>query len=253
MSTSATPTTPTAHAAPAAPSTLQTKLSYFYHHILLLVIVVGLAAGMVYKFEGLLEKHDLAQEAKYNSLLAAQAQQTAALETQLTAQEAHWQQIEQTLLAQNASLTKTIANQNQQTSSQVKNDATLSAQQAAARLTQQTGANSGEIVASNNTVVLDLPVSRNIAASLDLLAGAQADLLSTQTQLNNETTIATNLQTQTTQQTAIIAGLQKQNVEQVAACTAEVAAIKKANTKSKIKAFFIGVGTVLLGVVGHAI
>ena len=238
-------------------STLRTDLRWIGTHLLLLSIVIGLAFGAVYKFEGLLEKHDLATEAKYNSLLAAQAQQNQTIESQLTAQEQHYEQIEATLLAQNASVTKTIATQNQQTQSQVNNDATLDAQQAAARISQQTSATSGQVVAQNSTVVLALPIARDITADLDMLVGVQANLADTQEQLRNETQIATDSQATVTQQTVVIAGLNKQNTEEVAACTAEVAAINKKNRRSKIKSFFIGAGTVAAIVVGaivkHAI
>lgn len=256
MSTTST-TTPVASAATTTTTTASistvTPLSYFLHHILLLVIVVGLAVGGFYTFENQLQKHDLAEEAKYSSLLANQTKQNQDLQMEMTEQEAHYQQIQQMLTAQNEQLIKTIATLNQKTQTQVKQDATLDAQQAAEHISQQTNAKSGEVVAQNNNVVMDLPISRSVTSDLDLLVGTQSELVDTQTQLKNETTIATNLQTQSTQQTAVISGLQKQNTEQVAACTAEVAALKKQNRKSKIKAFFIGAGTVVVAILGHAL
>ena len=226
-------------------------------HAILLVLVVGLAIGAFNFLQTAIQKHDLAEEAKYNSLLSTQAAQTTAMQQQLTAEEAHWTQVEQTLLAQNASLAKTIATRNVNTQALVKTDATLDTQQTAARISTQTKAQAGEVTAQAGGVLLDLPVARDITADLDTLAGTQADLTNTETQLKNETDIADNQRAQLGQQTTVITGLQAQNVEQVKACAAEVGALKAEARKSKVKAFFkglaVGAGVVAYAILGHKI
>jgi nitrate reductase alpha subunit len=223
-------------------STLRTDLKWIGTHLIILTVVVGLAGGLVYEFEGLLEKHDLATEAKYNSLLAAQAQQN---QTDLATLEAHYTQLEQLTQAamkQNTELSQTIANEKTALSQQEQQNATLTAQQAAADLAEQTNAKAGEIVAGNDIVTVDMPIARQLVDNNDALVATQSELTNTQTQLTNETSVANSAQSTVTQQTTVIAGLQKQNTEQVAACTAEVAAINKKNKRSMIKRILIAVG-----------
>lgn len=229
--------------------------SWLIHHAVLLLLVVGLGVGLFYFVENVIQKHDLAQEEKYNSLLANQSQQTASLQKQLTTDESNWAAIQKQLLQQNSALEQKILTQNQVTQKQVQNDQTLDAQQSADRLAQQTNAKQGEVVAQGNNLLLDLPITRVVTSDIDMLDGARVALSGTQTELKNETTINTNLQTQTQQQTTVIAGLQAQNVEQMKACAAEVGALKAQNRKSKIKIFFkgvgIGAGIVLTAILGH--
>src|SRR5579859_6825963 len=91
---------------------VKAEYNWLFHHILLLAITGALVIAGIWGVESLVAKHDIATEAKYNSLLAAQVQQNASVEAQITAQEAHYQEIEKTLLAQNAQLSKTILDEN---------------------------------------------------------------------------------------------------------------------------------------------
>jgi len=226
-------------------------LNYLKHHILLLAITGAFVIAGIWGVESLVAKHDIATEAKYNSLLAAQVQQNASVEAQITAQEAHYQEIEKTLLAQNAQLSKTILDENTAIAKQRQADATLSAQQAAERISQQVKAAPGEVTANGNNVIADLPVARSIASSLDLLVGTQSELADTQTQLKNETTIDANDKSTIGQQTTLIAGLKKQNDDQIVACAAQVSAVKATARKNSLKWFAKGFVTGLVtGIIG---
>lgn len=89
--------------------------SWLIHHAVLLLLVVGLGVGLFYFVENVIQKHDLAQEEKYNSLLANQSQQTASLQKQLTTDESNWAAIQKQLLQQNSALEQKILTQNQVT------------------------------------------------------------------------------------------------------------------------------------------
>jgi hypothetical protein len=242
---------PTNASSPSQPhftnAVLIKDLSWFTHHIILLAIAAGLVFGAVYFVENLISKHDVANAAVTAKILATQEEQTKAIQTQLTTDESHWTQIEQTLLAQNAQLTKTIENEHVQIEKQRTVDATLTAQEAATRLAQQTQAKSGEVVAQGDNIVLDLPITRSIVSDLDLLVGTQAELQNTQTQLKNETTIAGNDQTNINEQAALITSLKTQNADQIKSCSAQIAVVKAKDRKSKIKWFFSGV---IVGFIG---
>lgn len=239
MITEITPPVST-NAKPATPSA--STFTWLIHHVTLLLVVVGLGVGLFYFVENIVQKHDLAQEEKYNSLLTTQAQQTQTLQKQLTIDEQNWTAIQTQLLKQNSALEQKILNQNQVTQKQVQNDATLDAQQTAARISQQTNAKQNEITAADNTIILDLPIGRVVTSDLDLLSGAQADLAATKKELDNETQIVNNDSQQSAKQNQVIAGLQAQNVEQVKACAAETGALKAKMHKNGVKRFFQGVG-----------
>lgn len=235
---------------PLEPSTISIPVpapfQWLIHHAILLILVVGLGGGLFYFMENEIQKHDVNQEAKYNSLLTLQEQQTQTLQKQLAADEVNWTAVQKQISQENFALEQKILSQNQQTQKQVQNDSTLDSQQTAARISQQTAAKPGEVTAVNDNVILDLPISRVITSDLDLLAGTQDNLASTQAELKNEQTVNTNQQLQITQQTQIISGLQAQNADQQKACDARVGAVKAQShkTEMKIAAVFTVVGIV---------
>ena len=241
-----TTTTPT-------PSALSQDWSWLKTHLVLLAVVGVLVVVSVYGVESIIARHDEATSNKWNQILAAQTAQTQTLQKQLQADEANWAQVEAQLLAQNAQLTKEVATRDQQLVTQVKSDATLSLQQAAARIAEQTQAQPGEVTAQTNDVAIDLPISRIITADLDRLPVAEQDLANTQTQLANETTIATNAQSDAADAKKVIADQTVQLADANKACQAQITTVKAQARKGKIKAFFIGVGVVLLGIAGHSI
>ena len=248
MTTETTTPTPTPKLTNAV---LIGKLSWFAHHLILLAVAAGLVFGAVYFVENLISKRDDATASKYAAILATQTAQTQAVEKQLATDEANWTQVEQTLLAQNAQLSKSIANENAVVAKQRQTDATLTAQQTADRLSQQVKAAPGEITANGNSVIADLPIARSIVSNLDLLVGTQSELADTQTQLKNETTVAANAQSDVAAQANVIVGLKATNADEIKACSAQVTAIKASARKGGLKWFLRGFVTGLVtGIIG---
>lgn len=259
MTTEATPTTtaPVKAAIPAATPTITSVISsdwsWFVSHLVSLVVCGALVVAGIYGIEKLVADHDLASSAKYTQILNTQAAQTAAIQKQQQTDEAHFTVIETALLAQNAQLTRQITTRNQTAAVQVSADANLSAVQAAARLSQQTGANSGQIVSTNNSVTMDLPITRVITADLDRLSLAQSDLADTQHLLANETTVAQNAQTDAADAKKVIASQTLQLADADKACQAQIKVVKAQARKGKLVAFLTGLGIGLGLWAGHSL
>jgi uncharacterized Zn ribbon protein len=236
---------------PVTPETLITKLKTDYtwltHHLIMLGVVGALVIGSVYGVENLIAKHDMAAEQRADAKLAVFVATTQAHEAVLEQTQTQLITMVSQLQAQNSQLAQTISVRNTQTQRQVQKDATLSAQEAAQRLTQQTKASPGEIVANGDLVTISLPITRNIVASLDLFSATQANLVDTQKQLANETVLFNKSQEVNGQQATVISDLKVQNAEQLKACAAEVKTVKSQARKSKIKWFFIGLITGFVG------
>ena len=237
----------------AIPTPIVSKLAQDWHwltqHLIALAIVAGLAFGGVYFVENLVAKHDAQTSAKYEVILAAQTAATQTLQKQLSTDEANWAQVEAQLLAQNAQLTKQISQRNQAAAVQVQADASLSAAQSAIRIAQQTNSGPGEVVATGDTVTLDLPISRVITADLDRLFVAQADLADTQKELVNETQIATDAKADAASEKTVIAAQDVELADQKKSYEAQITTLKAENRKSKLKWF--GLGFVAGFITGH--
>jgi hypothetical protein len=220
-------------------------------HLVAIIVVLALVFGAVWGVDSLIARHDGATSARYETLLANQTAQTVALQKQLTIDEAQWSVIQAQLLAANAQLVKTIQQRDASTKQQQTIDASLDTSTAAQRLAQQVRANPGEVnVGAGDTVVLDLPVTRSVVSSLDLLPTVQSDLADTRTQLANETTIANNALSDVAAEKAVVVSQAKQLVDQTNACVAQVKTLRAHQRKNLIKAFFAGVVTGIIG--GHA-
>lgn len=234
-------------------NTIETKIRTDYNWIvnhLILLAVTGLLVFLgIYGIENLIEKHDAVVANRDSQILSAQVQQTQAIEKQLTSDEAHWTQIEQALLAQNAQLAKTIASEKLQLAKQVQENATLTAQQAAERLIEQTKATIGEIAASGDNVVVDLPIARKLVDTGDTLVATKIELANTQTQLTNETTIADNAKADAAGKDTVISNLKATNAAQIKSCDAQISLVKAHARKGKLKAFALGFVTgITLGI-----
>ena len=247
MTTETTPT-PT-----PVTSTLLKDWHWLTQHLVALAIVVGLAFGGVYFVENLIAKHDAQNSAQYATILALQTQQTQTLQKQLSTDEANWAQVEAQLLAQNAQLTKQITARNQVTAAQVQTDASLSAQDSATRIAAQTHASAGEVTAQGNDVILDLPITRVVVASLDQLPAVESDLADTTKQLANETTVAANAQSDVADAKKVIASQTTQLADADKSCKAQIAVVNAKARRGKLKAFFIGAATVLGLWAGHSL
>lgn len=221
-------------------TTVKNDLTWVKGHIFLLVVVMILVFVGVFGILNVLEKHDKERATELQQILAAQTQQTQILTTKLTQDEANWS-VENAANRQLIStLAQSITKRDSALANQAKTNATLSAEAASQRLTQQTAAGPGEIAAQGDTVTMDLPVTRQVVQLLDTLPVVQADLADTQKQLGAETVVATNLQANLTEQKDLVGSLQTQNTDQVKACAAQVKDLKAQARKGKAKWFGIG-------------
>lgn len=219
-------------------------LNYLKHHIILLVIVVGLAFGGIYTVESLVAKHDIANASRYSLILKQQEQQTASLSAQIKNDEANSQRIEMQLFAQNTQLTQEMSVANRNLAVQIQKNASLTAEQAASQIAAST---QGIASASGNSVILDLLTARKVSDALITLPVVQTELIDTTKQLKNTQTILTNTQTDVTQQKALVTGLQSQLVDETQSCKAQIAVVKAKARKSKFKWFLAGVVTGFIG------
>lgn len=242
---------------PATPVTIENQLAsdwkWVTQHLLALAIVVILVIGGVYFVENMVAKRDAADAAKYAAILNTQAQENSTLQKQIGVDEQQFSILQNQINAQQKQLDQAINSRNQQLAQQVKTDATLSAEQAAARLVEQTQSQPEDITAQGNNVVATLPVARGIVASLDALPVAQKNLVDTQTKLDDETKIATGAQTNLTNEQNLNNGLETQLADSAKSCNAQITAIKSEGRKGKLKAFFEGVGLALFGVAAHSL
>lgn len=208
-------------------------LNYLKHHIILLIIVVGLAFGGIYGVESLVANHDIATQSKYELILKQQEQQTSTLE-------ANWQVVESQLLTQNSRLTQEMASANKNLAVQIQKNATLTAQEAAKQIQISTGSQPAEVTANGDNVVLDLLTARKVSDALVTLPVVQTELVDTTQQLKNTQTILTNTQADVVQQKQLVA-------DEITSCKAQIAVVKAQARKSKFKWFITGVVTGFIG------
>jgi hypothetical protein len=208
------------------------------NHIILLALAAGIAFGSVYYVDSLLARHAKESDQKWQSILVTQQQQTQTIQTQLAQDETKWAALNVQLVNANQKLAATIAARDVAVAAQVKQDASLTAQETATKLG---GTTNGE------DIELPLGTGRGLAVSLDTLAGTQADLADTKTRLSNETTLAANLQFDITEKDKFIAAMKVQNDNESKACKAEVADIKAQARRSKLR--WLGVG-IIIGFIG---
>ena len=251
---STAPVTPAPAPKPAQPvADLETKvvadLKWVKTHIILLIVVAALVFASVYGVESVIAKDRAANDSKWQAILAAQTQQTSALQTQLTKDE-------QSFAQQNAALLQTIAQlsaqrtaRDTQTQKQVQVDANLSAVDTAARLAQQTNAAAQEVTVQGASILLDLPIARSVVASLDTLSSVQADLADVNGELAAETTVAQNNAADAAEQKKLIAAMTVQASDADKTCKADVAKLKADARKSKLRWF--GAGFIAGLITGH--
>lgn len=237
---------------PVAPKPAASPILTFRHHLILLVLAAVLVTGSVYGVEGVIARHDLENSTKWNSILQTQTAQTVALQKQIASDEEVAAIRDAAYQKTISQLAQTISVRNAQTQQQVKNDASLNAQQAAIRLATQTNAQAGEIGVAGDTISLDLPITRNIISNLDLLETAQADLSDTEKQLAAQQGLTADAAADDNKQKSLVAALQTEVLDSDKACLAQVKTLKAQNRKSKIKIFFVGyVAGFISGVTAH--
>jgi hypothetical protein len=236
-----------ASATPSLVSKVEKDISWIKVHLLLLAVVAILVFGSVYGVESLVERHDITNATASEKVLALVTAQTNDLKAQMEQFQVAATARDAAYAATIAKLTTEVDARDAQLVQQEKKDATLTAQEAADRIALQTKAQAGEVTASADTVVLDLPVARDITSDLDKLDTLQQDLVATQTQLANEKSVAADLTTANANQVLVINNQEKELADEVISCNSQIAVVKAKARKSKLKWFMAGVVTGFIG------
>ena len=214
---------------------VERDITWIRGHILASILAIALIAGSIIGgislFESQIEKHDarvaaaqLQKEgvdtATQNAFMAQLAQDRAAN----TARDASNTALIQSLVAQ-------MSQQRAQTAKQIKTDATLDAQAAAARLVGQMKASPSDVTVNNDLVTMTLPLTRNVVAALDLLPQAQSDVINLQSQLGAQQILTSDAKVEASDAQNVIAA---DKVELIATIKADNAACKvEVDTQAK--------------------
>ena len=231
-----------------AETTVKKELSWIAHHLILMgIFIVTLFLG-VYSVETLIEKHDEKKAQQANIALQVVVDQVKKLEEHQAQNDAAVAQREAARDALIQSLVATIAKRDAALDQQIKKNATLTAQQAAARLSDQYKTQSGEIIASGDTIIADLPLARSFVNTFDQLSACSANYLDIQKQLVTEQARTADLKTQISDRDSTIAGKNDELSKQKTKYEADIVVLKAQARKSKLKWFGAGV---VVGFVGR--
>lgn len=208
-----------------------------------LIICLAMIAGLWVGYGKYVSILALRANARYQldeAALTTQVQKNQSLQQQLASDEQNWQAQAATLQRNIADLTSVMARRNTQLAVTEKQNATLTASAAAEQISEQTKAAPGEVTASGNTVVADLPISRTLVNDLDQLQVTTANLTDTQGQLKDEQKVNANLVTDIDGQKTLNAGLKGQIAGAAKTCDDQVASLKSDARKSKRNWFLRG-------------
>ena len=267
---STTSTTTTTHAAPAAvpatvthtttpatpvPTVARDIVWIRAHAIICLIAVCIIAGGIVggvNLFERLIEKHDARMAAEQQQREGVDIATQSALVAQLNQYRATDATRDAAQTALIASLTTKMQQTQAATTKQVTVDATLDAQAAAARLVSQTKASPSDVMVTNNTVAMSLPLTRTVVSDLDTLSQSQSDVVNLQGQVAAQQTLTTDAKTELGTANQIIASDKTELIATVkadnAACDVRVDAQSAKDRKRGFWATLAGfAGGIILG------
>jgi hypothetical protein len=221
------------------PSFIVRDLTWVKHHIALLVVTALLVTGGVLGVQHIIDKHDAARDAQWQAIISADRAASKQLADQYKVDQAARDERDKQRDAFETSLLAEIAKRDAATDQQRKKDATLNAAETAQRITQLTHAQPGEVVASGDTVIADLPIARAITSALDLLPSVQLDLISTQHMLDAEKGKSADAKAQADDLQKQLDAQKKTNVDQVEACKASTK-VAVEHEKKKHKWYAVG-------------
>jgi hypothetical protein len=225
---------------PVVPSLLKRDLSWITHHLILVSVLIAVLFVGVYEIENLMEKHDKAREAASAQTLQLIVEQVKMLETHMATNDAAAAQREAQYNATIQALTTAMAARDKQLQQQIQKNATLTAQQAAARLAEQYKVDSAEVQAQNNTVVADLPVARQFVTTFDQNVACQLNLTDTRSQLGAEQGKNKDLAQKVSDRDGVIAGKNDELGKQKKDYENQITVLKDDARKGKLKWFGIG-------------
>lgn len=223
--------------------TVKKDVSWLTHHLILTGILVAVLFAGVWGVQNIIERHDEKKDAQAHADLAAVVDQVKRLQETQQQHDVEVAQREAARDAIEAQLIATIQQRDKVLDAQIKRNATLTAEQAAARLTEQYKAAPNEITAVGDTVIADLPVSRQLVGTFDSLVVCKADLTDTKTQVAVEQARVTDLRTQVSDRDKTIAGKDEILQKQIKADAEDK---KIAVNKEKKKHKWYAVGGILL-------
>jgi len=215
-----------------AENVVKKDLSWLANHLILVGVLVAVLFFGVWEVQSLIEKHDEKKAQQANIALQVVVDQVKKLEDHQAQNDVAVAQREAARDALIQSLVATINARDKALADQIKKNATLTAQQAAARLSDQYKAQPGEVVANGDTVVADLPLARSFVNTFDQLTACTSNYVDTQKQLSAEQARTSDLKTQISDRDATIKGKDDELVKQK---TADAADKKVAVDKEKKK------------------
>ncbi len=223
-----------------AQTIVKKELSWIAHHLILVgVLIVTLFVG-VYCVETLIEKHDEKKAQQANVALQVVVDQVKKLEDHQAQNDVAVAQREAARDALIQSLVATIAKRDATLNQQIQKNATLTAQQAAARLSEQYKAQPGEVTASGDTIIADLPIARSFVNTFDQLTACTANYSDTQKQLATEQARTADLKTQVSDRDATIVGKNTELGKQKDKYEADIKVLNDKARKGKLKWFATG-------------
>jgi len=234
---------------PAADSSLLKDWKWITAHLVLVVVLGAFLACGVYGVNNIIERHDLARAAADAKVLAVAQQQNVTLLQTLQADEAASAARDAQATATINTLFAQVNARDAQLKQTLAQNATLTAAQAAAKLTQQTGAAPGQITAAGNTVVADLPTAIKFVNAFDQLAVAQSDLAAKQGIIDSTNVKLTDATKQLGDANGVIASDKTVLAATVKQCTDD-----KATPKAKERKHHVIIGIIMFigGIVaGH--
>lgn len=241
---------------PPIVKTIEHDLSYLKTHVILalsgLGLIVALVLGSVLGIEHIIGVMRTAEDTRATQALVAAQTTQKILTDRLDQHDAAAAQREAVYVETIQSLAKQMAARDTAAQQARTQASTLNAVDTAAAIAKQTNAAPGEVTATGDNVTMDLAVARTVNRNMISLDQAQANLKDTQGQLVAVSGQLADCKVTVTDQKAVIAGDAAVLVAAQKKADADLAVEKNKTKKAGIKGFFVGAGTVLLGIVMHA-
>lgn len=181
-------------------------VSFLTHHLILTaVLVIALFTG-IFGVQHLIDQHDAVERQRAHEDLAAVVQQVKVLQDKQAADDAATAQREAVRDAIIKDLIAQASARDKALEEQIKKNATLTAQQAAARMVQEYNAPPTAAQAQGDSVLVDLPLSRQIVSTFDSFQTCKADLNGAQQQIEQQKGSIADLKTQVSDRDKTITG-----------------------------------------------
>lgn len=244
-------TTPTPAPSIFSNTSLLADWKWLTTHLILVLVLVAVVFGSVYYVNSVIERHDEARQSADAKVLAQAVQQTTTLEAALAADQKASAVRDAQASATISSLLSSLAARDAALKTTLAQNASLTAAQAAQKLTQRTGAVPGEITAVGNTVVADLPTAIKFVNAFDQLTAAQADLVA-DAGIIDETNVKLNDANKSlSDANALVASQKTQLTDADKVCKDQIAVVK---AKARKHGFWAALGGIIGGIVlGHAL